>query len=134
MKKSTTFFVLCSLLTGLVFAYPLSEGERDKIVSSSGLVDDMRAMMAAMFELESHVVGGAPIRYDVLEGDADRILEAVEAIRKKDKTRVFKRHLDDLAKDARRIYRYARKKDPRVKSAVDAAYESCFQCHAEFRK
>lgn len=135
MKKNMTLVaaVLAALVAAGAQAYPTMT-EKSSVPNYSELKTHMDKMILSAADMDIMVNKNRELDYDILGDDARMILDAVAKIRGIDKGKAFAPHLRHLEAAAKKLQRAAVKRDPKAGDYANRVFETCFSCHAEFRK
>lgn len=133
-KHAIRISVLLSVLfAAAAWAYPTMT-EKPAVPNYSELKTQMDKMILSAADMDIMVNKNRELDFDILGDDARAILDAVAKIREIDKGKAFAPHLRHLEGAAKKLQRAAVKRDPKAGDYANRVFETCFSCHAEFRK
>ena len=97
------------------------------------LRDQMDKMILSVADMDIMVNKNKELDYEILQEDAERILEALKHISRLDKNGHFKSHILHVKEPAQNMLKYAKKQDSRAGQYPEQIFNACFKCHAENR-
>ncbi len=132
MKKIilTSFIAILSFITVVMADEPPKPNLKDH----PELREQMNQMVLSMFDIDIMIHKTHETDYEILQEDAERILKALQEIRKKDPQGVFYSHLKKVEEPTSLLLKYSKKKDPTALKYTNQIFNACFQCHSVFRK
>lgn len=133
MKKIFIFLSVFLAVTGIVNADPLTPKQQEKLAVQPSLRDEMDKMILSIADMDILLNRDKVADYEIFVEDADRILKSIAAIRKMDKSGVFKDFLNRLEKPTKSLFKYATAKDARAMQYPEEIFNACFSCHQKHR-
>ena len=112
----------------------VSRGNLKSLKQRPELREQMDKMILSMFDIDIMMNKTHELDYEILQEDAERILQAIGEIRAKDRHKIFYKHLKNLEEPTQELLKYSKKQDPLVSKYADQIFDACFKCHSIYRK
>lgn len=136
MKKLILSTLLMTLaFIGIIYAgSDVEHGTLRPLKQRPELREQMNKMILSMFDIDIMMHKTREIDYEILQEDAERILQAIGEIRAKDRRNIFYKHLKNLEEPTQQLLKHSKKQSPLVSKYADQIFDACFRCHSVYRK
>lgn len=114
-------------------ALPVEQPQINNPSKPETLRDQMDKMIISVADLDIMVNKNKELDYEILQEDAERILDALKHISRLDKNGRFKKHVAHVKEPTQNLLKYAKQKDSRAGDYPEQIFNACFKCHAENR-
>lgn len=133
MNRFFGFIVIIVMMTSIVQARPLMKDEKVDPKIKESLRDQMDKMIMSVFDMDVMLHKNQELDYEILEEDAQRILEAIQKIKVLDENKVFVDDVKKLEEPTRKLLHYSKKKSVKARKYPQEIFDACFKCHTQHR-